>query len=49
MWPSLENLPESSELIEAELVRNPPSATNILLAKGESVSGIVNLKAIIDV
>ena len=48
-WPSLENLPDSSELIEAELVRNPPPATHILLAKGEPVSIIVNLAAIIDV
>ena len=48
-WPSLENLPDSSELIEAELVRNPPPATHILLAKGELVSVIVNLAAIIDV
>ena len=48
-WPSLENLPVSSELIEAELVRNPVPATHILLTKGEPVSGIVNLEAIIDV
>ena len=48
-WPSLENLTDSSELIEAELVRNPPPATHILLAKGELVSDIVNLEAIIDV
>ena len=45
----MKNLPESSELIEAELVRNLPPATHILLAKGELVSGIVKLEAIIDV
>ena len=48
-WPSLEILPVSSDLIEAELVRNPLSATHILLTKGEQVSGIVNLEAIVDV
>ena len=48
-WPSLENLPVSSELIEPELVRNPVPASHILLTKGEPVSGIVNLEAIIDV
>lgn len=48
-WPSLEILPPSSELIEAELVRNPPPANDILLTQGEPVSDIVNLDAIIDV
>ena len=45
----MENLTDSSELIEAELVRNPSPVTHFLLAKGELVSGIVNLEAIIDV
>ena len=48
-WPSLKIFPASSELIEAELVRNPLSATHILLTKGERVSGNVNLDAIINV
>ena len=41
----MENLTDNSELIEAELVRNPPPATHILLAKGDLVSVIVNLEA----
>ena len=48
-WLSLEILLASSELIEAELVRNPVLATYILLTKGEPVSGILNLEHIIEV
>ena len=43
-WPSQEYLPDNSELSEAQLMRNPPPDTHILL---ELVSSIVNLEAII--